>query len=188
MELMVTNDSIYVGYRCGEQGSEWIAALEPAGDRFRFTSFRRQDGSERKETTYSGRRSELTERIRRLTASKAALPPPASIEIVPTERPTLLTTEQLSDFGFKCPACAENALLVCPYADCRKVSCRGAVDDAQRVLCQWCGRGIVFGGAVSSSEPSELRPIRFEATARNVEHRPRELAPGKQPPQLSAGK
>ncbi len=160
-------------FRCGIDGSEWEASLEPVGPLLGFVGFRQPGHSV--ELPPVDRAAELRRRLQELASAKAPLPPPRSSDIVQQERSFKLTDDQITDFGFKCPSCGNLQLLLCPI--CSKFSCRGAKrDEAGRIQCRWCGGTLWFKTAAGDGQKAP--PTAIDATADVTGLRHRELPPG----------
>jgi len=149
-----------------------VATLGEVGPRFGFTSFSR--AGMQVEPLPQDRRAQVLQRFNEMMSAKAALPPPAQVEIVEKEVQRALTSAQITAFGFSCPSCRNKRPLLCPT--CQKYSCQGGQQDsAGRIQCQWCGEVLVF----FTRAPGEDAPdIRIDAATKDLQLRTRELRSG----------
>lgn len=158
-----------IPFKCGSDGTEWVARLEPVGARLGFTSFSR--AAVKVEPLPADRRAQVMQRFNDLLNTKAPLPPPQSVELIQEEVQRQLTSAQVTSFGFSCPSCRNTQPLLCLL--CQKYSCQGATrDSAGRFQCQWCGETLVL----SSTSPAEgTRDVPIDASTMDLKLRAREL-------------
>jgi hypothetical protein len=161
-----------VPFKCGRDGEEWTARLGPVGPRFGFLSF--ENAERRAELSRDQSPADFGRRLRELLNQPAPLPPPEQAEVVGRTQETRLTEDQVTDFGFECPTCKNNGLVLCP--DCRKYFCSGGTQDsAGRFQCQWCGTTLVM---VPRDETEPKSPLDVNVSEPRPQVRYRELPPG----------
>lgn len=97
------DNEFFLPFKCGSDGTEWLAKLSPVGPRFGFVAFERP--GQKVDNPPPNRREELQRRLDDLLNSTPPLPPPAQSDVVPRQAVTQLTYDQITDFGFSCPSC-----------------------------------------------------------------------------------
>ena len=150
------SERIFIECICSQTGKTWTAALEQRFQRWVYAEHylpnEFQDLKERMRNESSRERKQ--ELIRRLAALDSAtyvpLAPPESVDLDVKMRPNEVAHHEISPFGFECPYCAETQPVTCSC--CHKISCKGEVDSANRMICTGCGTMLQFGGVSTSTD------------------------------------
>ena len=153
-----------VPFKCGRKVTEWRAFLGRLEPKWAFLRFERGDATV--STSNANQEEYILRKLQELTSARAAISPPASAELMEVRHVHTLARDEITDFGFACPACADNRLLICPYETCGRIACQGSRDESNRVLCRWCGGTVVFQSVSidRNSAPRRARSIEVEAT------------------------
>jgi hypothetical protein len=172
------NDHVFeVPIKCGKTGEEWLGRLEAVGLKYGFVHFDLRSTGQHVDT--ATHKASFGERLRALLSEPPALPLPPSpnAEVVMKKRVVKLTDEDIITFGFECPTCRNDKILLCP--ECKKYSCQGGQrDTAGRFQCQWCGTTLMFR-PLTDDETARATPTEIVSSEKRLSLRFRELPPGK---------